>query len=221
MLNIFKHLFHFSEIKFINIIMIISNGKFKNINNKEIIKNNYSIETLKTKEKWLQSSKFCCVYNEILKDNVLSFNLDVNKKQENIDGIRNCSVKLSRIICMELEELIICTHKLQQLANNNGYIEKLISIRNIIGLNLNSMRNVYNVLSGFELEDNNKKDCDYQSFCFGLVDVINKIGVLLKNILKLNKMIDAKFVNKELQAVYNEMLYVWNVFLQLQVFCFK
>lgn len=201
--------------------MIISNGKFKNINNRDVIKNSYSIESLKTKEKWLQSSKFCCVYNEILKDNILSFDMEVNKKQENIDGVRNYSVKLSRIICVELGELISCTHKLQQLTNNNGYIEKLISIRNIIGLNLNSMRNIYYVLSGLEFEDNKQKEFDYQSFCFGLVDVINKIGVLLKNILKLNKMIDAKFVNKELQAVYNEMLYVWNLFLQLQMFCFK
>ncbi len=201
--------------------MIISNGKFKNVNNRDVIKNSYSIESLKTKEKWLQSSRFCCVYNEILKDNILSFDMEVNKKQENVDGVRNCSVKLSRIICMDLGELINCTHKLQQLTNNNGYIEKLIGIRNIIALNLNSMRNIYNVLSGFELEDNKQKDCDYQSFCFGLVDIINKIGGLLKNILKLNKLVDAKFINKELQAVYNEMIYVWNLFLQLQLFCFK
>ena len=201
--------------------MIISNGKFKNIKNREIVKNNYSVETLKTKEKWLQNSSFYCVYNEILKENILSCDAENNKKNENVDGVRNCSVKLARIICLEFSELINCTYKLQELTNNSSFIEKLISIKNMLGLNLSSMRNIYKFLSGFEFDESKNIERDYQSFCFGIVDVINKIGSLLKNLLKLNKLLDVKFINKELQSVYNEMLLVWNLLLQLQMFCYK
>ena len=201
--------------------MIISNGKFRSNYLKENVKNNYSIETLLSKEKWVHSSNFYSVFNKVLNDGVLCMKEDNDKMQGNLDGLRNSSVKLARIICEQFNDLFHQLHSMEKLTNNSGFIDKLMSIQNVIGVDLSSMKNIFFNLSGVNLELENHEMQNPQGFCFAIIKVLDKVGELIKNILRLNKLIEVRFINKELDSMVNNLFSISHALMQMQIMCFK
>ena len=54
-----------------------------------------------------------------------------------------------------------------------------------------------------------------------IIKVLDKVGELIKNILRLNKLIEVRFINKELDSMVNNLFSISHALMQMQIMCFK
>ena len=197
--------------------MIINNNS-KNSKNKSI--GNYIVDSLQTREKCLPDKDFYFVDNEINKKRVLCLKQNNKSSSFEVDGVRNSAIKLSKIIATKYNELINYLRCLQGLTNNKNFISKLSEMNNILLQDYEISLVIYKRLSGFEFEVEGY-NCNIQSFCFGIINALDKVGEIIKELNKLNKLIDIKMINKELDAFVNNLFLCSHMLMRIQVACYK
>lgn len=187
----------------------------------------YSIDTNVSKENWVNNGKYSVCVNRLTGDKLLFENdIVLNEKcylkqDEGVDGVLNMSVKLARLAYEKMIEIIDDYSALENLTNDLIIKETIFNLKSNLSVLSLTMQAVYSELSGEKFDKYIEKPSDIpNSFCFGIKYILQKLDVVLKYVTKLDKLILAEGVNRQLIAIKDDLFMQVQALIQMQVNCF-